>query len=266
VQTTDLKRLHDHCPAYAFARWSGNPAAIQSTSSAAMDFGTAAHTLLLEGEAVFMARYAIRPDGHDGRTREGKAWNAANFGKEHINAEDLTAIRAMARTINAHPTARLALRGGHPEVTAIHRDSETGLWLKVRPDYLTPALAVNLKTCRDNGKDAFTRQSWSLGYHIGAAMSMDVLRALGRDVPYAFLTVETEPPYIPAVRVLSDELIQAGRLIYRRALRRWADCLSSGRWPGYADDVETLHPTGWMSKEIEFLMLTADTTEQKEAA
>lgn len=266
VQATDLKRLHERCPAYAFARWTGNPACIDDEHDTdATAFGTAAHCYLVEGAEKFHSLYAVKPEGHDGRTKEGKAWLAAHAAATFISADDFDALQAMARMINAHPMARLALRDGIPEATAIVQDPETGLWLKCRPDYLTPRLAVNLKTTMNNGADAFGRQCWSLGYHVSAAMTLDILARLGRPVPYAFLSIEKVPPYVPAVRALSDRFIVAGRLIYRRALRRFADCLSNGKWPGYSDEVETLSPTAWQDREIDTLIET-EPVQQKDAA
>lgn len=263
VQATDLRRLHERCPAWAFARWSGNPAKVEDGDSDATAFGKAAHAYLIEGATVFHARYAVKPAGLNLSTKVGIAWKAEHEGRERIDAEDYDAIQAMARMIAAHSMARLALRDGLPEATAVVQDKETGLWMKCRPDYLTTRLAVNLKTTADNGADAFARQAWSLGYHIGAAMTSDILAALGRPVPYAFLCVEKSAPYIPAVRALSDRFLLAGRLIYRRALRRWADCLSSNRWPGYSDGVEVMSLMPWADKEVDNLI---ETSEQKDLA
>lgn len=265
VQATDLKRLHDRCPAWAFARWSGNAAAVDDGDTDATLFGSAAHAFIIEGEDVFRARYSVKPDGLNLATKEGRAWKEENGGKPYVSADDFAAIRAMQRMIAVHPMARLALRDGMPEATGIVQDKETGLWLKCRPDYLTARLAVNLKTTADNGREAFGRQAWNLGYHIGAAFTMDILARLDRPVPYAFLSIEKSPPYIPAVRALSDRFIVAGRLIYRRALRRFADCLSSGKWPGYAEDVEQLSPNGWMDREIDSL-IEGDDNQQRNTA
>lgn len=257
VQSTNLKHLASRCPKYAFARWSGNAARIQDRSTDATEFGTAAHKYIVEGPDEFAKRYVVKPLGHDGRTKEGKAWLAANAGKDYVSDADMEALRRMADMIKVHPTAGLALRSGTAEVTAIVQDKETGLWLKCRPDYLTPRLAIDLKTTENNGVEAFGAQAWKLKYHLSAAMTLDVLQQLGQPVAFAFLSVEKAQPYVPALRALSERFLLAGQLLYRRSLRRFADCLSSGKWSGYSDEVETIGVTAWQDKEIDMLIQEA---------
>lgn len=265
VQATNLRHLFDRCPAYAFARWAGNPARVEEDGTEATAFGTAAHTFIVEGRDAFDARYAVKPAGLRLSTKAGIAWKEDHAGMEHIDTDDLDALERMAAMINAHPVARLALRNGIAEQTAVVQDKETGLWLKCRPDYLTPRLAINLKTTVNNGAEAFALQAWKLRYHVSAAMTLDILTALDHPALYAFLSVEKTPPYVPALRALSDRFLVAGRLIYRRALRRFADCLASNRWPGYSDEVETIGVNAWQDREIDLLIESEDAP-QKEAA
>lgn len=268
VQGTDLKRMIERCPAWAFARWSGNPDAIEEPDTEATAFGRAAHTYLLEGAQKFHRIYAIKPAGLNLTTKEGRAWKEQHTDAERIDEEDFDAIVDMQQAIGRHEWASAALSNGKPEVTAIVQDKETGLFLKCRPDWLTDRLAVNLKTAKDNGADAFRRQSWKLKYHLSAALTEDILKALGEPRTVALLPVEKSAPYIPVLRAPSERHMLAGRLLYRRALRRWADCLSSGKWPGYADDrVEQMESAPWEDREIDALIEqdNVEKTERKAA-
>jgi hypothetical protein len=143
-----------------------------------------------------------------------------------------------------HPIAKKAFTGGKPEVSAAWKDAETGLWLKTRPDYLRSGLALDYKTTITVSREAWRRQAANLRYHISAAFCIDILAHLGEQLDYAFVVQEKTPPYCVAVRVLSAEFLQAGRTIYRDALRTFADCAAKGVWPGYPE-VETVEIPPW---------------------
>ena len=46
---------------------------------------------------------------------------------------------------------------------------------------------------------------------------------------------EKKPPYVVQPFVIDHETLDEGRVAYRDALVRIAECRSMGRWPGYAD-------------------------------
>jgi hypothetical protein len=154
----------------------------------------------------------------------------------------------MAIGLTMNPGTAHAFEEGRAEVTAIVQDKETGVWLKARPDYLRPGLAINYKTTRSAEKGRWMRQAWDLGYCVSAALTSDVLQQLGERVHYCFVTQEKTVPYLATARVLSDDHLQAGRMIYRRALQRFADCAAKGQWPGYADGVETIPYPPWAER------------------
>lgn len=248
VSGSVLWALHEGCPAKALASHYLSPWPREDDSTPAKAFGIAAHTLILEGPAVFAERYVVKPDDFNGRSREGKEWMAENAAKEAITADQFKTLAAMRRAVEEHPTARNAFLSGAPEVSLITKDEETGIWLKARPDYLRDHLAVNYKTDRNAAPGMFQRTAWNLGYHISAALTVDVLTKLDRPAHYAFIVQEKEPPYLIAVRVLSDDFLEGGRMIYRRALRTFADCLASGKWEGYGDAPQTTALPAWADK------------------
>jgi len=247
VSASTLVALENRCPAYAWARHYLHPAPVEQEDTDATAFGTAAHAYIVEGPAAFGARYLLKPRGMNFATKAGKEWREAHADKGTIiTAEDFEAIRAMARAVADHPAARHAFAGGKPEQTLAFRDTETCLWLKARPDYLKQNLALNYKTTINGKREAWERQAWGLGYHMGAALCVDVMRGCGIDGPlYGFVVQEKEAPYTPVVRVLDDAVIEWGRLQYRAALRTFAACLASGKWPGYSAEVERVGLPAW---------------------
>lgn len=257
VSASDLKRiipsLKGRCPQWALHRWSHNPARLHDDDTDAMSLGTAAHTLILDGEAVFEARYTRKPDGMNFSTKEGKAWraDAESAGKEVLSSAAYDSCVAMAEAVYSHKAASKLLTGGHPEVTAIAQDPHTGLWLKARPDYLRPGIAINLKTALSAELEAFQRQSWSLGYHVSAAVTADVMALLGQQIAYAYVIVEKDAPHCVAVRTMEAGWLEAGRTLYRGALNTYAACVASGEWPAYGDAAEDMPLPPWSAPQMQ---------------
>lgn len=250
VSGSMLFRMDESCPARALAGHYLSPWPREEDETQATAIGIAAHTLILEGEAAFADRYAVKPEGMTFSTAEGKAWKAAHASKEIIRQADFEIVSGMCRAIGEHPAARNAFTGGRPEVTAIRKDPETGIWLKVRPDYLRSGLAINYKTTANASERLWTLDAMKFGYHVNAALAVDVLKALDRPANYLFVTQEKSVPFLCAVRVFDDALMQAGRIVYRRSLRIFADCISSGKWPGYGDDVSTVAIPPWLDRKL----------------
>lgn len=252
VSGSVLFTLYESCPARALATHYLSPWPREDDASVAMAFGEAAHCYIVEGKKAFGERYAIKPDDMTFVTREGKAWRAEQeaAGRLIIAFRDFEKITQMAIGLAANPAAMNAFDGGAPEVTAICKDDETGLWLKARPDYLRKQLAINYKTALSAAPVPWKRQAWNLGYHVSAALCVDILKALGEPAHYAFVVQEKEAPYLTAVRVLADEFLEAGRLIYRHTLRAFADCVATGKWPGYSEEVETVSLPLWADHSL----------------
>lgn len=59
------------------------------------------------------------------------------------------------------------------------------------------------------------------------------------------MTVEKLPPFAVAVYRIDEDALEAGRRMYRRALRLWAECLDRGIWPGYSDRIESISLPAW---------------------
>jgi hypothetical protein len=65
---------------------------------------------------------------------------------------------------------------------------------------------------------------------------------------------EIDAPYEVGKFRLSEILLRIGRGVYERALRRYAECVTTGKWPGYA--VEGGIVQGWTDAEAEAWMVS----------
>ena len=232
VSKSYLKRL-DKCPAAARVPQEDTPA---------MAFGRAAHVMLLEGEAAFLAECAIPPSGINRRTNAGKeewaAFEAANAGKTLVTADDYLKITEMRKALMKHPFAPKLLADGVSEQTVIWQDQETGLMCKARPDRIPngdKGVLVDLKTCSCAGEYEFCRDVVKYGYDLQAAFYLDGIReATGTCYDaFCFIAMEKEAPYRTETYMLDSEFITHGRYEYRRLLNIEAECRTKGVWPNY---------------------------------
>lgn len=205
--------------------------------TAAMFYGTALHTRVLEPDD-YAANYVVTLCS-DKRKKEYTEFEASAAGYRILTREQATAIEAINDKLMAHSSARSLLLGGVVEQTLIWQDAETGIWLKIRPDCLNFDFGVclDLKSTEDASGSAFRRSCTNYQYDIQAAVYLEGLRAnYNRDFDFAFLAVEKEAPHGTALYGAPEEMLEDGRIAFRRALRILRQCLDNGEWPGYQPD------------------------------
>jgi hypothetical protein len=222
-------------PAHFYDRYL-SPVKERREETAAMAFGTAFHTCVLEPHDF--ANWVVL-DKVDRRTKEGKAAaeaaeaKASAQGGRVINRADMDVISAMNTAILSHPVAE-HLETGVPELSVYWIDEDSGVFCRCRPDWLGSSAVVDLKTTDDASPKGFLRSAYIYRYWVQAAFYLDGLSANGIDVPYfIFAAVEKARPYPVVAYNPTHEMIQAGRREYRRLLKLYADCASSKTWPGY---------------------------------
>jgi exodeoxyribonuclease VIII len=221
--------------------------------TAALILGEATHYAILEPDK-FNERYKVPPDV-DRRTKDGKAtWQAFiddNPRSVALSRDEYDRAQAMVSAIETHAEARRFLYGqGQNEITVLWTDERTKIDCKARPDRITFVdgwtWCVDVKTCRDAGQDGFSRAVYQFGYFRKAAWYLDALDAI-KPMPrrFLFVAVESEAPHGIALYELSDGAIKQGQDENRAALDRYAECVSTGIWPGYPNMVTQLDLPRW---------------------
>ena len=246
--------LPPSCPAlYAYRR--DHP-----KTSAAFDFGTAAHLYVLgAGPLVEVI------DADDWRTRKAQdaRKEARANGAVAMLRGELDEVEAMSRAIWGHPLAAALLGPGRgdPEQSLFWQDDDAGIWRRARLDYLPRPGAGRMiipdyKTCDRADRESVRKAIANYGYFIQAAQYTDGVRALGLDDDPAFVFIfqEKTPPYLVNVVQLDDEAMEAGRQRMRLACEMFRGCTETGIWPGYCDynqdpDVISLPP--WVARPLE---------------
>lgn len=218
------------------------------------DFGHAAHKMVL-GEGAQL----VRVDARDWRTNVAK--EAREKAWEHGKAPLLTAqiqlAQRMAGKVFEHRIAAKLLENGAAELSGYWHDSETGVRLRFRPDFL-PDIArgrpiiVDYKTAASANPRRFIKSAYDYGYHQQAPWYIDGLEQTtgAADAAFLFIVQQKDPPFLVSVCQLEPEDIELGRKQNRRAIDLYAACREANVWPGY-DGITTCPLPGWARNQIE---------------
>jgi len=245
-----LKILIDRTPAHADAWYDG----ADDGDSPALAFGRALHSAVLTPD-LYAREYAVEPDFGDCRRAANKAardeWRAANAGRESVSADAAATIRAMEASLLAHPLGRRLLQlPGECEATRRWVDPNTGVRCKARIDKWIEAhggVVLDLKSTQSASPEAFGKSAATYGYHVQAAHYLAATegRPEGPARAFVLLCVEKTPPYAVAVYQLDADALTLGAELRAEALDVLAQCVESGRWPGFEPKITTLALPGW---------------------
>ena len=231
-----------------------------------MNLGTAVHSLVLEPDN-FDNDIAVMPD-YSGRGSVAlkDTFKAQNADKTIITEQQLFEAKAMAGRVLEHPIASILVEDVICESSIYwwyksmdpDDDDRYKEMLKVRPDGISKKMPilVDLKTTKDGSYTGFIRSIQDYYYHVSAAMYLEgvnqcqeLLEELGyfAYTKFVFVCVENFPPYEVSCYELSDEYLDIGKKLYRRAVMR----LKEGRennWPGYPEEVRVIEPPAYANR------------------
>ena len=236
---------------------------------------------------AFKARHVAVPDGLSKTSKEGKALlaeldaqgkvgveeailnevlKAASSlqGRTLLAADDLADVRKMAQAAADHPATRIikSFPGGLGEASIFWVDQETGAPCRIRPDWHVPpgvteyfpdGLIIDGKSNDDSSREGFARSVWNSEMFYQAAFYSDGFQAhYGTKKPpvFAWLGQERDAPYATLYHAAPAILVEYGRRKYQPLLRLFAQCLSTGQWPGYPTDVCELELQPWAHKTV----------------
>lgn len=231
------KLLPPSCPA-KFRYEQDNPPAPTRT----FDYGNAAHkTVLGNGPKLILV------DHPAWTTKEAKTEvkAAREQGGIPLKQHEIDMVNAMADAIRQHPLAAALLDPafGAPEQSGFWIDGPTGIRRRVRFDWLPSIQSGRLiipdyKTAADASDRAMEKDIEKYGYNCQAAWYEEAARALelgGEDAEMLLIVQEKKPPYLVNVIGLDFFSREIGRAKNRVAIEKFAECQSTGYWPGYAD-------------------------------
>ena len=222
--------------------------------------GSVVHTLVLEPEH-FDDLYAVRPDGIDGRTTDGKKrlaeWRLASLGKTELTPEVRDQARAMAASVLAEIVVREAMDGAIRERAIVWEEDD--LIFKCKPDLFLPRttgsdLILDLKTASDPSPECWgspgsfspiRRYRYDLQ---GAHYWQGMMQFTGRDCAFGLIVVGSEDPYEVYTYDLSEWLG-----VGLRARQQAIELIKSGPTNGWRrplqNQIVTLSPMRWDLQE-----------------
>lgn len=251
-----------------FRHWVQNPD--DDKTSPALTFGRALHCAILEPD-VFLRRYAVVEAGapkyptsaqwnakksnpeSDAAKAWWRTWEANNAGRTRLSLDDYDRAQRMADSARAHPVAAGLVTGGDRETTFRWVDEATGLQCQARADlYASGEFLMDVKTCRDASPEGFSRAVAGYQYDLQAAHYVEGVRACGDSIRwFVFLAIESEAPFVCNPCLLDAKAEERGWLLRHRAIAKQAECLKTGRWPGYSEGLTELHLPTWAHYGIE---------------
>ena len=138
---------------------------------------------------------------------------------------------------------------------AQYKDEETGITIPVRglidivptPESKHGKMLCDLKTTNDAAPFFWPRTINSRGYHVQAALYLDLWNAVGVSPRSSFghIIQESESPYEVCTRILSDDFLSIARGQYLKALKAYCICIKTNEWPGYDEDESDGMYDGW---------------------
>lgn len=235
------------------------------------DFGHAAHRMVLgAGSDIAVMDPAIHGKTADGKlAQEPKRttmWKKAeekfrDAGKTCITKEQMGIAQVMAGRVWSHPVAAKLLSEGTAEASGYWHDDATGARLRVRFDFLPDRpggrqIVVDYKTAISANPAAFRKSCGDYGYHQQAAWYIDSVPELqiGEDAAFVFLVQMKTPPFLVSVVQLDPDAIELGRRLNRKAIDRFAECMTTDKWPGHGDGIHTVSLPPWVHTQAEAVL------------
>ena len=210
--------------------------------SAARDFGSLVHTLVLE-PGNFSREYAVFPGKRDGRDSDFKAFCATNAGRNVIDEYELASASELAdkvlqRQVHGRPFGDFVSEG-IPEASLFYTDPTTGIQCRARIDLLHPEAIFDLKTTMHPTPSSWTRQALALHYDMQSYMytlAVSLFRGLTTPPPFVFIAAENERPHSIGVYTAGGTFMENGGRKYQAALGGYAACCKVGHWPDASTD------------------------------
>ena len=228
------------------------PHAKPQKTSPNMAFGTALHTLVLEGEDAFKASIIADP-GINKRTKAGKfEWEELLARSpdvpEHMvfKTRDVDDLYFLRDAVFEHPVASEILSVGQPELYYHWDDPETGAPCKAMADWYAEGVIVDLKSCADASPTGFARAVYNFKYHLSAEFyRMGYETNNGGEVPTWYWIAAEKETFQVAVYTLDDAAERLGREQARQAMRIFSECRRTGRWDSYSNTAQEIVSPAW---------------------
>ncbi len=244
------KLLPPGCPA-KYRWWADN----REPFKAVFEEGKAAHRKVLGVGSELVLVDRPRWDTNEVKAQLAEIRAAGNV---PLKKPAMDMVDAMAAALREDPIAGVLLDPdqGATELSLFWRDRS--VWGRSRLDRLTklrsgrPAI-VEYKSAASAAPADVERSMARFGYHVQGGFQRAGAVALGlapEDVAFLIVAQEKEPPYLCTVIEPDFTAMRMAAIRVREAFDIYAECMESGRWKGYADDVVLAELPPWETREL----------------
>lgn len=180
-------------------------------------------------------------------------FEAANKGKIAISAEELKQMEAITENVFSRDAASEALQG-EAEITVLWTDPETGVRCKCRIDKYNckTGILCDVKTSEadEASPEGFSR--YMANWDVDVQMAFYSHGVVAAGLPFQacrIVMVECKDPFGIGVYGIHARAWKSGFDQVRRGIQLYADCLKSGLWPSYRDEVLVVDKPNWAYHE-----------------
>lgn len=180
--------------------------------------------------------------------RDHKKQQCADLGYSFISEEMSMIIKALERNYYWYGGGIIPqiLKGAYSEVSFYGKDLDTGLNVRVRPDYFNVKenigvnAVISFKTTRADDLGKFYYDCAKLKYELSEGMYQEVMSSItGRDFNVTIMIMlQTVEPYDVAVLFWAPDDLANGKYKYHYALSIVKDCFDKKFFPGYDANAE----------------------------
>ncbi|MFR2069315.1 MAG: PD-(D/E)XK nuclease-like domain-containing protein [Bacteroides nordii] len=180
--------------------------------------------------------------------RDHKKQQCADLGYSFISEEMSMIIKALERNYYWYGGGIIPqiLKGAYSEVSFYGKDLDTGLNVRVRPDYFNVKenigvnAVISFKTTRADDLGKFYYDCAKLKYELSEGMYQEVMSSItGRDFNVTIMIMlQTVEPYDVAVLFWAPDDLATGKYKYHYALSIVKDCFDKKFFPGYDANAE----------------------------
>lgn len=219
------------------------------------DRGSAAHSLLLEGDDR-MVECAF----NDWRTNAAKDMRdkVRLEGKLPLLTKHIGPVRKMveiAKKYLRESELHLEIEDCFAERTVIWQAG--GIWKRARFDLQVRNRSVLLdyKSTETADPLSFSRQIIAMGYDVQAAHYLETFDAMDTypitEPTFVFLVQERSEPFACSLVGVDPMMLDLGQQKCEFASKLWKQCLDSGKWPGYPRQIAWASPPAWALENFE---------------
>lgn len=220
------------------------------------DRGSAAHSLLLEGDDRM-----VECPFNDWRTNAAKAQRdeVRALGMLPLLTKHIAPVRKMveiAKKYLRESELELRIEDCFAERTVIWQVG--GIWKRARFDLQVRnrPIILDFKSTESADPLSFSRQIIAMGYDVQAAFYTEAYETMhappeAPQCSFVFLVQERSEPFACSLVGVDPMMLDLGQQKCEFASRLWKQCLDSGKWPGYPRQIAWASPPAWALENFE---------------